>query len=141
MARTSMIHHVNLPITDLQRSKEWYEEVFGVEDIGTKKPFDENMLTMCLGAGEFHLFKNPDPSRPASHPAIEVKDWDEMISHLTKLGIPFDQGRRAASEGAKGVRIDGSNYAYIRDPDGNRIEIVHHPDGLVFANTVRHHDA
>ena len=36
MSRISAIHHVNIEITDIERSKEWYEKVFGVErkDIG-----------------------------------------------------------------------------------------------------------
>ena len=35
-SRISMIHHVNYGITDIERSKEWYENVFGIErkDIG-----------------------------------------------------------------------------------------------------------
>ena len=138
MSRISMIHHVNLPITDLERSKEWYEKVFGVEDINPGAP---RMLTMRLGAGEFHLFKNPDSSRPASHPAVEIKNWDEMVAHLEKLGIPFSTEIASASDKAAqdaGDRShDGSNYAYIRDPDGNLIEIVHHPNGLVFASPSR----
>ncbi|MCE2463083.1 MAG: VOC family protein [Dehalococcoidia bacterium] len=129
-SRISMIHHVNYGITDIERSKEWYEKVFGIErkDLGPES--SDRMLEMFAGPGEFHLYKNPDPSRPINHVAIEITDWDEMIANLKEMGVPLedDIGSTLPSGGFRSH--DGSSYAYIRDPAGNLIEILHHPKRL-----------
>ena len=31
MSRISMIHHINIQITDRERTREWYERVLGAE--------------------------------------------------------------------------------------------------------------
>ena len=31
MSKISMIHHINIQITDRKRTKEWYEKVLGAE--------------------------------------------------------------------------------------------------------------
>ncbi len=139
MSRISAIHHVNLEITDLQRSQEWYQKVFGVErkDIGAE--YADRMLELYTGTGEFHLMKVDQPTYlRTNHVAVEITNWEEMMDHLAQLGIPFDGVNDPESEGGPKVRHhDGSNTAYIRDPDGNLIELVHHPRGLVWASPAR----
>ena len=46
MSRISAIHHINIEITDIERSKEWYGNVFGLErkNIGSK--YADMMLEM-----------------------------------------------------------------------------------------------
>ena len=81
-----------------------------------------------------------------AHFALEVENWDEMLAHLDALGIAYSRaGQGTMSPGGTGddqrwgKRNDtGEHYTYIHDPDGNRIELVYHPLGLVDAdgNTV-----
>ena len=61
MSRVSAIHHINMQITDIERSKEWYGKVFGVkrEDIGAD--YADRMLELYVGTGEFHLMKVEEP--------------------------------------------------------------------------------
>ncbi len=132
MSRISMIHHVNYGITDIERSKDWYEKVFDLDrkDIGPEMA--DQMLEMYVGPNEFHLYKNPDPDRPINHVAVEIADWEGMLANLKELGIAFEGDLGSVPTG--GVRgHDGSKYGYIRDPDGNLIELVHHPKGLRWA--------
>jgi hypothetical protein len=67
-----------------------------------------------------------------------VDDWEAALSHLASLGIPHVR-TSAASTGAdiggtdpyQGRREDsGEHYTYIKDPDGNLIELVCHDLGL-----------
>jgi hypothetical protein len=75
--------------------------------------------------------------QPASnHFAIEVTDWEGMLAHLDKEGVPYgrsDGSRGWAptdSEDPRCYREDtGEHYTYIHDPDGNMIELVYHPLG------------
>ena len=61
-----------------------------------------------------------------------------MMANLAQLGIPFDGTNDREGQGGPKIRHhDGSNTAYIRDPDGNLIELVHHPRGMVWASPAR----
>ena len=135
MSRISAIHHINMEITDIERSKEWYEKVFGVErkDIGGK--YADRMVELYTGTGEFHLMKVEKPTYlRTNHVAVEITDWDGMMAHLTELGVPFDGSNDQGQVGPNIRDHDGSYTAYIRDPDDNLIELVHHPRGLVWAS-------
>lgn len=136
MSRISAIHHINMQITDIERSKEWYGKVFGVErkDIGAD--YADRMLELYVGTGEFHLVKVDEPTYlRTNHVAVEIADWDGMMTHLAELGVPFDgTNDPEGSGGPKFRHHDGSYTAYIRDPDENMIELVHHPRGLVWAS-------
>ena len=69
------------------------------------------------------------------HFAVEIDDWDEMISHLDRSGVHYTRtpgSRREEDAGSSRGRRDysGGHYTYVHDPDGNMIELVHHPLGL-----------
>lgn len=118
MSRVKGIHHVNVAIRDRERSRTWYQKVFDAE---VKE--HPRQLELYLGASELHCHVTPNPTYLKTHHfALEVTDWEEMMAHLTDLGISFDAGR-----GPQIRDYDGHHFAYIRDPDGNLIELVHHP--------------
>lgn len=136
MSRVTMIHHVNLQISDREKTREWYEKVLGAEFLDRGPTLNKGQLQLRLGNAEIHTNDTPNPVQvPTVHFAAEIKDWDEMIAHLESLGVPFSRSPRSGS-GAEAenswARRDytGNHYTYIRDPDGNIIELVHHPLGL-----------
>ncbi len=136
MSWVRAIHHVNMGIRDIERSKDWYEKVFGVERKGIGPESADYMLELYMGTDEFHLYKVENTTYlRTSHVAVEINDWDEMMAHLAGLGIPFDASfDREGKGGPKTRDHDGSYYVYIRDPDDNLIELVHHPKGLRWAS-------
>jgi lactoylglutathione lyase len=87
-----------------------------------------------LGNAEIHTNDTKEPVRvPGVHFAVEIDDWDEMIAHLDNLGVFYSKVQRQApgAEKSWGIRdYTGNYYSYIRDPDGNIIEMVHHPLGI-----------
>ena len=138
MPRIKMIHHVNVQISDRQRTREWYERVLGAEFLD-RGPLNGRQLQLRVGAGEMHFTENPDPSLvPSNHFAVEVDDWEEMMTHLDALGIDHVRNSAASTSAniggedpTQGRREDnGEHYTYIHDPDGNLIELVQHPLGL-----------
>jgi len=138
MSRVKLIHHINIQISDRERTREWYEKVLGAEFLDRGPALNKRQLQLRIGNGEMHFSDTPNPIRvPRVHFAVEVDDWDGMLAHLDKLGVPYS---RTASSQFMGVGGDDphqgqredtdEHYTYIHDPDDNLIELVSHPRGL-----------
>jgi catechol 2,3-dioxygenase-like lactoylglutathione lyase family enzyme len=135
MSRVTLIHHINIQISDRERTREWYEKVFDAEFLDRGPELNKRQLQFKLGNAEIHTSDTADPVRvPSVHFAVEIRDWDEMIAHLDKLGVPYSPTPRARTEGtgsSYGRRGYSTGcYTYVHDPDGNMIELVHHPLGV-----------
>ena len=137
MAGVKLIHHVNVPISDRERTREWYEKVLGAEYLD-RGPIRDRQLQMRIGTGEMHFTDSANPSQ-GGHFAVEVDDWDETIANLDSHSVPYSRSpggevgpaRTPEDTPHTGRREDnGEHYTYIRDPDGNVIELVYHPFGL-----------
>jgi len=140
MMRVKMVHHINVQITDRQRTREWYERVLGATFLDRGPALNTRQLQLNIGNAEMHFTdtENPVIPRPV-HVALEVDDWDATLAHLDACGVAYSRTGRGAftrvgmGEDARwGKREDsGEHYTYIHDPDGNLIELVYHPLGLV----------
>ncbi len=136
MPKVTMIHHVNVAISDRQRTREWYEKVLGAEFLDRGPARNARQLQLRIGSGEMHFTETPEAMRvPAVHFAVEVDNWEATLAHLEALGVPYARGGVRPTGGADepryGQREDTDQYyTYIHDPDGNMIELVHHPLGL-----------
>jgi len=139
MSRVKLIHHVNVQISDRQRTREWYEKVLGAEFLDRGPALNRRQLQLRIGSGEMHFTETPEPVRvPSVHFAVEVDHWEATLAHLDALGVPYGRtggGRIGTTTGGDNVRYgrreDSSEYyTYIHDPDGNMIELVCHPLGL-----------
>ena len=137
MAGVKLIHHVNVPINDRKRTREWYEKVLGAEFLD-RGPVNDRQLQLRIGTGEMHFTDTSDPSQ-GGHFALEVDDWEETIANLGRLGVPYSRSpgnqvgppRTPGDDPYQGRREDnGEHYTYVRDPDDNVIELVYHPLGL-----------
>ena len=139
MSRIKLIHHINVPISDRERTRAWYETVLGAEFLDRGAASNTRQLQMRLGTGEIHFTESPRPSpTPSSHFALEIDDWDGMLAHLDALGIKHVRTSAASvaanlggTDPQQGRRdYSGEHYTYLHDPDGNMIELVYHPLGL-----------
>ena len=138
MPRIKLVHHINVPISDRERTREWYIKVLGAEFLDRGPALNTRQLQLRLGSSEIHFTETPHPMpTPSSHFALEIDDWDAMLSHLDELGIKHVR-TSAASVSAnlggtlpdRGVREDTrEHYTYLHDPDGNMIELVYHSAG------------
>ena len=139
MSRVKLIHHVNVQISDRQRTREWYEKVLGATFLHRGPALNKRQLQLRIGSGEMHFTETPDPIRvPSVHFAVEVDNWEATLTHLDALGVPYSRtggGRVGRTIGGDDTRYghredSGEYYTYIHDPDGNMIELVFHPLGL-----------
>ena len=88
MSKISMIHHINIQISDRERTREWYERVLGAQFLDRGPKLNQRQLQFRIGTGEIHTSDTPEVIEvPRVHFAIEVEDWDKMLSHLDSVGV------------------------------------------------------
>ena len=119
-----MIDHVSIPVRDLQASARFYQAVLA--PLGHCKLRDET-TTVGFGKQYPELWLNARPRMQCdpdsgAHVCLRARDRDSVDRfHAAALAAG------ATSDGAPGVRghYHETYYAaFIRDPDGNRIEAV-----------------
>jgi lactoylglutathione lyase len=118
-ARAIQVKHVNHIVTmvrDAKPSLEFYCGLLGFKQIPSM--VDNPRITwLQLPSGVMlHLIESEEaPARPDNvHHAFEVEDYEATAQALQDQGIPIER---------TGVRKDGQRYLFIRDPDGNRVEL------------------
>jgi catechol 2,3-dioxygenase-like lactoylglutathione lyase family enzyme len=120
-----MIDHVSIGVRDLARAAALYEAALGA--IGYRK-LDVRPQTVGFGKRYSEFWLNQRTDMPAvrtesgAHICLRAASMQAVDAfHAAALAAG------ATSDGAPGVRSQyGDNYyaAFIRDPDGNRVEAV-----------------
>ncbi len=113
--------HASLLVADLARSRGFYEGVLGLKPNPARPQMSFEGVWYDIGSAQIHLIclPNPDPvaARPAHggrdrHTALGVRDFAMLTESLDRAGLTYtlsQSGRRAL---------------FVRDPDGNALELV-----------------
>jgi glyoxylase I family protein len=113
--------HASLLVADLERSRGFYEGVLGLVPSPSRPAMAFDGVWYDVGAGLIHLIRlpNPDPleGRPEHggrdrHTALGVSDLETLRMRLEAAGLPYTLSR------------SGRPALFVRDPDGNAIELV-----------------
>ena len=110
------VNHVVTMVKDTKRSLEFYCDFLGINQIQSQVD-NPNIAWLHLPSGVMlHLKEDAEaPAHPPNiHHAFEVQDFDTAKSTVDEKGINIE---------SSGVRHDGQRYFFIRDPDGNRVEL------------------
>ena len=110
------VNHVVTMVRDTQRSMEFYHDFLGIKQIQSQVD-NPNITWLQLPSGVMlHLIVNEEaPAYPRDiHHAFEVEDFDAAKLAVEEKGIDIE---------SSGVRNDGQQFLFIRDPDGNRVEL------------------
>lgn len=118
--------HICLRVADLERSIRFYRDILGLSPVF--QFFDENKkrfgIYFHFGDRNFlELFENPGEKGPKGsflHFCIETQDLDATVAEIAKRGCPIDRPPQ--------LGCDGTRQAWIKDPDGNPIEIFCYTD-------------
>lgn len=130
--RGAFIHHSAFVVADLDRTREFYVDVLGFEEIHRPMDFVFHGAYFRLGEAEIHVVQESAPGRLRDnapnwsidelrtglvhHVAIMVDDWRPMLAAV--------QARGGDRVGGFRVRDDFVEQVYLADPDGNILELL-----------------
>jgi len=113
--QVTQIDHVSVIITDVERSRRFYRDLLGLKEIAKPRTFDFVALWFDLGNQQLHLLRKDRPdSISARHFALRVVDVPAARTYFRERNIAIEET----------TLIPGADRFFIRDPDGNRIEII-----------------
>ncbi|WP_449282032.1 VOC family protein [Leucobacter sp.] len=140
------VHHIGITVRNMKRSFEWYRTMFGLEpgpvnhnegaalEAGVEVPgavLDYSMIEIGSTRIEFLEYAEPEGDDfalrncdvGAAHICLQVDDMDEAYRTLTERGAVFNAPPVRLEDGA----LAGSQWAYLRDPDGVQLELWQWP--------------
>ena len=121
--RMTGLDHLVLTVADLERTVDFYERVLGMSAV----TFGEGRRALTFGASKINLHQvgrelRPHAMRPTAGSAdlclVTDTPQEHILAHLSACGVPVEQGP-VPRTGARGPITS----TYLRDPDGNLIEI------------------
>ena len=130
--RSTALHHISIPVADVERSRGFYVTVLGLTEI-ERPPFPFPGAWFTFGDGQLHLIGDPDDPTyrdgkgvdPGDvHLAVRVASFRGALEHLEAQGYSAEAD--ADDPHAMIVRpqaITGYPQIYIVDPDGHMIEL------------------
>jgi len=122
------IEHVGIMVKDLEASIQWYEQVIGLQVLGTLDHTNGVIRLAFLGfkgsdETELELIEGYNGDLPAEgkvhHVAFTVDDLEAEIERIRALGLQFiDQEITTLPNGAR--------YLFFHGPNGEWIEFFEH---------------
>lgn len=125
------LDHAALLVKDVERSRHFYNQVLGMEEVPRPSSFDFPGAWFRKGKAELHLIGENEPGRVAqahpgyrsdekargraTHIAFLVDDLEEAQQHLRACNVEIVGGPQP--------RGDGVEQLYICDPDGYIVEL------------------
>lgn len=123
------LQHCGLIVSDLERSRRFYAEALGLEEVARPANFTFAGAWFALGDTEIHLLAEADTTARAgmappgpglaggltTHLALEVDELPAWRERLEARGVPPAAGPMP--------RGDGVDQLFVLDPDGYVIEL------------------
>jgi catechol 2,3-dioxygenase-like lactoylglutathione lyase family enzyme len=115
------VAHFGIPVTDMQRSIDFYCKVVGCQFIRADARYaflDSNGVCVLLCLQKAPI-RRPDDLDFLHHAfMVSAEDFPTVVEHLAAHGVEVEE-----TEERSGGVIDGPRL-YFRDPDGSRLEVI-----------------
>jgi predicted enzyme related to lactoylglutathione lyase len=112
--RIKNIAFVGIPVTDMKRAREFYEDVLGLQP--DPEMTGEHWTEYSMGEGTLAIAcvgEQWKPSNDGTSAALDVENLEEAIARFEERKIAYDK-----------VDSPVCRMAIIEDPDGNKL-IIH----------------
>ncbi len=120
------LDHLVLTVANIEATCAWYSRVLGMQAV----TFGDGRMALAFGQQKINLHQHGHEFEPkAAHPLPGSADLcfitrtplDQVIAHLQVNSVPIIEGP-VQRTGA----IGSITSIYVRDPDGNLIEVAHY---------------
>ena len=128
--KVSAIHHVSLPVTSQERSKEFYGTLLGLTEI-ERPPSDNRGAWYRVGEHQLHLIEDANSTFREGkevddqdvHFALEVNSYGEtkQLLHAEGFDLEAEEELKRIIERPKDVT--GRSRIFVMDPDRNVVEL------------------
>ena len=115
VAKGETLNHISLSVTDVNRSRQFYESVLGMEVVSLP---GNGGINLGLGSSFLGLYQLNNPGT-AHHFCIGVDNYDveAIAARLRQRGIEPNINRNPNS------RTSGGDQLYFNDPDGIVVQL------------------
>lgn len=114
----SRIQHCSLVVQNLERAAAFYRDILGLTEIeipSTFKPAGLQVRWFRLGSQQIHILLGMEPPPfGQQHMALQVDNAEAARLWMKEKGIEIEEA----------VLIPGADRFFLRDPDGNLIEVI-----------------
>jgi catechol 2,3-dioxygenase-like lactoylglutathione lyase family enzyme len=129
MIEISDLHHVSLPVTNLERSRAFYRDVLGLREI-ERPEFAFAGVWFGVGNRQLHLIVHDKPTLRTRgvdshdvHFALRVKSYRDTVAFLQSQGYSSNASDESKRLRENPVGKAGFPQAFILDPDRHVIEL------------------
>jgi glyoxylase I family protein len=129
MIEITSLHHISLPVTNLERSKTFYRDVLGLKEI-ERPPFAFAGAWYGVGDRQLHLIVHDKATLRTRgidshdvHFALRVTSYRETVAFLQSRGYSSDAADETTRLRENPVGKAGFPQAFILDPDRHVIEL------------------
>ncbi|MFP8881715.1 MAG: VOC family protein [Myxococcota bacterium] len=112
------VHHLSFTVTDLERSRAFYEGIMGLETV-PRPEFGIDGVWYSAGNAQIHLIELTGREKPdtklsplANHNAFAIDDYQKILDQLKNHGVEVLE------------TTPEQGQMWISDPDGNIIELI-----------------
>ncbi|MGO9606076.1 MAG: VOC family protein [Candidatus Binataceae bacterium] len=130
MIRTRGLSHINLNVSDLERSMRFYQEVFGLELLHRYEgpmgphPWGQQVALSTPGANDVialsHVPEKPVGPGGLDHFGLNLLSDDDVERAIIEVERAGEKLIRRGSDEVDGIL---EHFAYLKDPDGYVIEL------------------
>ncbi|WP_428061725.1 VOC family protein [Brevundimonas sp.] len=133
MLTVNAFDHIVLNVRDVDLSAKWYGQTLGMERRDARAPSGDVRTSLFFGGNKINLrpldasqadwFTGRNPGAGGADLCFLTElEPDAVLAHLRHCGVSVELGP-VDKRGAKGP----IRSVYVRDPDGNLIEIASYP--------------
>ena len=123
------LRHLALNVRDIDAMKRFYVDLLGFAVEWEPDPDNIYLSSGLDNLALHHAAEAVDPAlaefstgSPLDHLGLIVRSADDVDRWAT-----FLEGKGVKLDAKPKTHRDGARSCYFRDPDGNRVQIIHHP--------------